>query len=258
MLLQIISKFRKPGNKRAFVQSVRSPELGDNATPAPPPHPRDRLQPHERTRGTAEWGGGGGERRPRIAAGTGLGLCPPGPPAQSPPSAAGVGPGGARGTAGWEATRTRWERFPGALPAEAARTVLPGSGSGGGLCPRGRPERRGLRGHCRDFQEDGATYGKHLEFTAPPGPRREASQFRAEPPGMSPVRDRRLLELRGRSGPGRRAADGVRPQVDPPRRAVGPPLSFSTAAAPGRFRSDGARGSSSSGLTPPFGCPRPR
>lgn len=216
MLLQIISKFRKPGNKRAFVQSVRSPELGDNATPAPPPHPRDRLQPHERTRGTAEWGGGGGERRPRIAAGTGLGLCPPGPPAQSPPSAAGVGPGGARGTAGWEATRTRWERFPGALPAEAARTVLPGSGSGGGLCPRGRPERRGLRGHCRDFQEDGATYGKHLEFTAPPGPRREASQFRAEPPGMSPVRDRRLLELRGRSGPGRRAADGVRPQVDPP------------------------------------------
>ena len=59
----------------------------------------------------------------------------------------------------------------------------------------------------------------------------------------------------GRAG-GRRTGFGLR--LTPPRRAVGPPLSFSTAAAPGRFRSDGARSSSSSGLTPPFGCPRPR
>lgn len=72
-----------------------------------------------------------------------------------------------------------------------------------------------------------------------------------KPPRTSPVR--RLLKLRGCSGPGRKAADGVRSQVGPPR-AVRPPLSFITAAAPGRFQLDGTRGGSSSGMTaPPFG-----
>lgn len=216
MLLQIISKFRKPGNKRAFVQSVRSPELGDNATPAPPPHPRDRLQPHERSAANPEDGGvgrGGGERRPRIAAGTGLGLCPPGPPAQSPPSAAGVGPGGARGTAGWEATRTRWERFPGALPAEAARTVLPGSGSGGGSLSQGaagapraaRPLPRFSGGRCHLWK----TPGIHRAAGAAPGSVAVPCGTPGDEPRPRPPSPRAPRPLRaGPEGGGRGSASG--------------------------------------------------
>lgn len=150
MLLQIISKFRKPGNKRAFVQSVRSPELGDNEPPAPPPHPWERLQPHERSAANPRGGG------PALPAGRG-------------PR---VGSGGARGTAGWEAVMTLWGRFPGALRAEAVRTVLLGSGSRGSLsqgaagAPRAaRPLPRFSGGRCHLWK----TPGIHRAAGAAPG-----------------------------------------------------------------------------------------
>lgn len=44
MFLQIISKFRNPGNKRSFVQSACSLERGDKAA-TPPPRPREQPFP---------------------------------------------------------------------------------------------------------------------------------------------------------------------------------------------------------------------
>lgn len=57
-------------------------------------------------------------------------------------------------------------------------------GRGGGSAPPGWRQRRRLRrGRSRHFQEDGATYGKHLEFTGPAGTRREVQRCCAAPSG---------------------------------------------------------------------------
>lgn len=78
-------------------------------------------------------------------------------------------------------------------------------GGGGGSAPLGWRERRWLRrGGSRHFQEDGATYGKHLEFTGPAGTRREVQRFRAAPSG----RGRAVPAAPGR---GRGASEGAWP-----------------------------------------------
>lgn len=151
-----------------------------------------------------------------CAARIGGGSSPPGGRGEEPPRTA-PGPRGLAQLPGLPPTRTGHK--PGSNRRRCGgRGRLPRAPriGGGGPAPPGRPERRWLRGgRSRDFQEDGATYGEHLELIAPAGPRREASPFPAEPPGTSPGRLRRRAHrlprprsARPEGGPGRAGPKG--------------------------------------------------
>lgn len=151
-----------------------------------------------------------------CAARIGDGSSPPGGRGEEPPRTA-PGPRGLAQLPGLPPTRTGHK--PGSNRRRCGgRGRLPRAPriSGGGPAPPGRPERLWLRGgRNRDFQEDGATYGEHLELIAPAGPRREASPFPAEPPGTSPGRLRRRAHrlprprsARPEGGPGRAGPKG--------------------------------------------------
>lgn len=213
MLLQIISKFRKPGNKRAFVQSVRSPELGDNATPAPPPHPRDRLQPHERTRGTAEWGGGGGGAAAPHCRWDGARAVPAGSPRSVPAV-------GSRSRAGWCSGHGRVggdEDTLGAVPRGSASRSRPhraaGLGLGGGSLSQGaagapraaRPLPRFSGGRCHLWK----TPGIHRAAGAAPGSVAVPCGTPGDEPRPRPPSPRAPRPLRaGPEGGGRGSASG--------------------------------------------------
>lgn len=122
-----------------------------------------------------------------CALGKNCGFSPPwGPQRENPPRCApglGTAPGG---SCGRSALRNR--PCGGAAP-----------GGGGGSAPLGWQERRRLRrGRSRHFQEDGATYGKHLEFTGPAGTRREVQRFHSAPSGRG-----RAAPAASREGPWR-------------------------------------------------------
>ncbi|XP_052664432.1 collagen alpha-1(I) chain-like [Harpia harpyja] len=127
-----------------------------------------------------------------------------------------------------------------ALPKSAVRGGVPGAEGAAVHPPRGRRERSRLRGGLsRHFQEDGATYGKHLELIGPAGAAPGSVVSPCGTVGTSPGRARRrpcrspCPPLGTEPGPHRRAADGVRPlrsagaaavlQHCPPPRARLPP-----------------------------------
>lgn len=69
MFLQIMSKFRTPGNKRSFVRSARSLERAINDAPRPAA-PRSGTFPAQAVRGDPESCRAGGDERPRVCDGT--------------------------------------------------------------------------------------------------------------------------------------------------------------------------------------------
>lgn len=121
-----------------------------------------------------------GGRRPLSPVGTAEGRHPTHTPHHHPPHRPGA----------WHSSRGP---PAGASPCRSPRCGgVPRSRGGGSAPPRGRWERSRLRGgRSRHFQEDGATYGKHLELIGPAGAAPGSVVSPCGTVGTSPGRARR-------------------------------------------------------------------
>lgn len=288
MFLQIMSKFRTPGNKRSFVRSARSLERAINDAPRPAAPGSGTFPARAAGRDPRNRRAGGGEGLRYVPArpeNRERALCRRGAPWALPAGIPPFGPAGAGAPQGtpprepvaaghaWASPTSSadagdspafvglcsWEerRLLSAVGTAAGKSpaLCPGLGTapggscgrsaplnrrcrgaarggGGGSAPLGWQERRRLRrGRSRHFQEDGATYGKHLEFTGPAGTRREAQRFRAAPSG------------RGRAAPAAfRAGPWSLRGAWPPRSSVPTAPGRMCGSVPGRRRDPSGTG----------------